>query len=87
MNNPIPDLIENPKSRPRLYKTQLPPELYMKLELEALKRGITPFKLTEAIVSAWISGFLISRPSTQATTPPISPSPSIAGSINPPPAQ
>jgi len=84
MTNPIPDLIENPKSRPRQYKTQLPPDLYMKLELEALKRGITPFKLTEALVTAWISGFLISLPPTQAPKAPLSPSSSVAGSINPP---
>lgn len=76
----IPDLIESPASKPRVFRTQLPAELFLQLEAQALKRGVHSFKLAEFVITAWLRGELVSRPpAAQASPSPLSPSPSVAG--------
>jgi len=44
----------------RVFRTALRPDLYLKLELEAQERGgITPYKLTQILLTLYIEGKLV----------------------------
>jgi len=44
----------------RVFRTALRPDLYLKLEMEAQERGgITPYKLTQILLTLYIEGKLV----------------------------
>jgi hypothetical protein len=43
----------------RTYRTALDASLYLKLEQESLQRGITPYRMSQAITSSYLSGGLL----------------------------
>jgi len=44
----------------RVFRTALRPDLYLKLEIEAQERGgITPYKLTQILLTLYIEGKLL----------------------------
>lgn len=57
-NNTIlpPKSQERADNKERQYRTALSADNYLKLEKEALSRGITPYKLTSYIMGFYLSG-------------------------------
>lgn len=54
-----PKLLSTRKVSDRVFRTALRPDLYLKLELEAQERGgLTPYKLTQILLTMYIEGKL-----------------------------
>ncbi|MCK9619165.1 MAG: hypothetical protein M0R47_01370 [Methylobacter sp.] len=54
-----PKSSSNKKVSDRVFRTALRPDLYLKLELEAQERGgLTPYKLTQILLTMYIEGKL-----------------------------
>ena len=53
----LPERSNQPKKE-RAYRTSLPALEFLKLEKEALERGITPYKLTALIMAKYVNGQL-----------------------------
>lgn len=74
------DTLPEKKPMPRVRKVyaELTPDLYIKLELEAYRRDLSPYKLASAVLGLYLSGALVDPRTSSAP----SPSPSIAGGIS-----
>lgn len=68
------------KDLPRVRKVsgELAPDIYLKLEMEAFQRGVSPYKLVSGVLTLYLSGKL--KESRESSAP--SPSPSVAGGIS-----
>jgi hypothetical protein len=58
----LPPRLKQNSDKDRQYRTALPGSFYSKLELEAVERGTTPYKLTGLIVMAYLKGELAESP-------------------------
>ncbi|MGR8934837.1 MAG: hypothetical protein ACU837_10680 [Gammaproteobacteria bacterium] len=45
----------------RQYRTALKPAYYLRLEKEALERGITPYRFTQIIMTMYLDGRFINK--------------------------
>lgn len=50
----------------RQYRTSLKPAEYLLLEQEALERGLTPYKLTQHVMSLYVNGQLTEKEESQS---------------------
>ncbi|MEC4749811.1 hypothetical protein [Methylomicrobium sp. Wu6] len=55
-SNPIDN---NDKSNERLFRTSLAPRDYLRLEIEAMDRGLKPFGLTKAVMTLYLHKQLV----------------------------
>lgn len=64
--------------KPRPFRTELPAVEYLRLELAALERGATAYKLAGSVLSAWLNGQLMLRDNANGASvlaPPLEPKP------------
>jgi len=61
----------------RRFSSELPPELYLKLEMAAFDRNTTPYRLVSDVMAAFLSGRLVPQQRSPSSPCP-SPSPSVA---------
>jgi len=62
MSNQLPSRTTENTAKERGYRTSLPPLDYLKLEKEALERGLTPYKLTAIIMTMYVNNKLVPEP-------------------------
>jgi hypothetical protein len=55
---------ENPKQTYRKFQTALPTDIYVQLELDAAKRGLTFYKLVQSLLTLYANGRLQVKPNT-----------------------
>ncbi len=57
--NELPPRVQSAKDQDRQYRTALQGQYYLDLEREATERGITPYRLTQIIMTKYLKGELL----------------------------
>ncbi len=64
-----PKIKPNKRLADRVYRTAIRPDLFLKLEVEAQERGVTPYMLTQIVMTMYLEGRMISIDDLPADSP------------------